>query len=492
MKRTVHCIRSAFGLSACLPSVLAIVLFAFYSTGVMAQSADFNNTYIIINDGTPDKYFKLKNNPSDGVNPFFDGAFLGSFSTVGSTLLLQGAEHNIYKCGGCDLTSTRINYRIYPTGSPSGSFNVVNIGYSSGFANGCGGEDQQWKNTAVNQNLLTGLAAGNYTVEVYSDASITCGGGTAYASNGGANFKATFTVTCPAISLGLTYTDPTCAGGANNGSIDMSPSGGVAPYDVLWSNGSTSEDLSGLSEGVYTVLVTDALGCSSAAGLGAELVLTGETTFYADADGDGFGDLFTTTMACTAPSGFVANADDCDDDNNAVYPGAAEIPGDEVDNDCNGFEACYIDGDDDDFGDGIVASADLDCIDMGEANIGDDCDDSNAAVNPGAAEVCDGIDNNCDGNTDEGLTFTTYYADADGDTYGDPLVTTTTCDGIPVGYVENNTDCNDADNSINPLSTEVCDGIDNNCDGNIDEGLTYTTYYADFEGDGFGDPWNSI
>ncbi|HRF77989.1 MAG TPA: MopE-related protein [Chitinophagales bacterium] len=98
-----------------------------------------------------------------------------------------------------------------------------------------------------------------------------------------------------------------------------------------------------------------------------------------------------------------------------------------------------------------------------------DCNDADAAINPGATEICDGIDNNCDGNIDE-AGGATWYADADGDTYGDAASTTVSCD-VPVGYVADNTDCNDGDAAINPAATEVCDGVDNNCDGNIDEGI---------------------
>jgi probable HAF family extracellular repeat protein len=84
-----------------------------------------------------------------------------------------------------------------------------------------------------------------------------------------------------------------------------------------------------------------------------------------------------------------------------------------------------------------------------------DCDDSDATVNPSAAEVCDGIDNNCDGTVDEGCGGCT---DNDGDVYGDG----TGCLGP---------DCDDADSSINPGASEVCDdNVDNNCDGTVDEG----------------------
>ncbi|MGB4928603.1 MAG: putative metal-binding motif-containing protein, partial [Chitinophagales bacterium] len=116
---------------------------------------------------------------------------------------------------------------------------------------------------------------------------------------------------------------------------------------------------------------------------------------------------------------------------------------------------------------GSVSFADVD----GDGYTSDvDCQDNNAAINPGAAEICNGIDENCDGNIDEGVQ-TTYYADADGDTYGDAGSTTMAC-SMPEGYVEDATDCNDVDAAINPAATEVCNGVDDNCDGNIDEGLT--------------------
>ncbi|MFK8054558.1 MAG: HYR domain-containing protein [Saprospiraceae bacterium] len=98
-----------------------------------------------------------------------------------------------------------------------------------------------------------------------------------------------------------------------------------------------------------------------------------------------------------------------------------------------------------------------------------DCDDTDPLVNPDATEICDGIDNDCNLQIDEAGGTITYYADSDGDSYGDPMVTTTAC-SLPTGYVLDNTDCDDTDSATYPGAPELCDGKDNNCNNTIDEG----------------------
>lgn len=196
-------------------------------------------------------------------------------------------------------------------------------------------------------------------------------------------------------------------------------------------------------------------------------------TFYADTDGDTYGDPNNSTTACAAPPGYVGDNTDCDDTNSDVHPGASESCNG-IDDNCDGViddgldaNTFYLDGDGDTYGDpnnSITACA----APPGYVGNSGDCDDSNSTINPDATEVCDGVDNDCDTETDDGV-LTTFFFDNDGDGYGNPSNETEAC-SLPSGYVENDDDCDDDNASVNPDATEVCDGVDNNCSGQADEG----------------------
>jgi len=149
--------------------------------------------------------------------------------------------------------------------------------------------------------------------------------------------------------------------------------------------------------------------------------------------------------------------DDCDNNNSSIYPGAQEIC-DELDNDCDGLTD-----------EGLTIDQDKDGYSTPDSCKGtrDDCNDNNSEINPGMIEICDGLDNNCDGQMDEDVE-NTYYRDQDNDGYGNPSITIQAC-SAPSGYVSNSDDCNDNNFNINPGISEICnDGIDNNCDDIID------------------------
>ncbi|MCB9744701.1 MAG: hypothetical protein H6740_19055 [Alphaproteobacteria bacterium] len=277
------------------------------------------------------------------------------------------------------------------------------------------------------------------------------------------------------------------------------------------------------------------------------------TTFYADADADGYGDDYAATEACTQPDGYADVGGDCDDSDPAYNPGATEDdctdPNDYncdgsvgyADNDGDGFPACqecddadaavnpdatevcdgldndcdgaiddaddsldastattwYSDSDGDGYGDDSLSELACEQPEASSAT-GGDCDDANAAVNPGAQEVCNSVDDDCDALIDDAddsldaTTGATFYADADGDGYGDAATSTQSCEAGS-GYVADSSDCDDGEAAVNPGAQEVCNSVDDDCDGDIDDDdasldvSTGGSWYADADGDGYGD-----
>ncbi len=210
--------------------------------------------------------------------------------------------------------------------------------------------------------------------------------------------------------------------------------------------------------------------------------------YFLDTDGDLYGDTDDLIFACSSPVGYVANGLDCDDQNMFVYPGSMEQCN-LLDDDCDGNidedvqNVYFADSDNDSYGDVDVTA--LACAaPAGFADNSNDCDDFNGMVFPTAAEICNQADDNCNVAVDEGLLFTVYYEDIDGDSYGS-LNSISSCQNPGSLYVNNYNDCSDNNALIYPGSSELCNLLDDDCDGLIDEEVQ-TTFYFDGDGDGYG------
>lgn len=207
------------------------------------------------------------------------------------------------------------------------------------------------------------------------------------------------------------------------------------------------------------------------------------STWFLDADGDGYGDEATAREACEASEDEVALVGDCDDADADIHPDAAEHC-DEVDEDCDGEidedvidgTRFFVDADEDGHGgeDTVYACA----VDDGLTPDGGDCNDADASIHPGAEEHCDDVDEDCDGEVDEDAVDRTEWAvDADGDGWGTDEVELA-CDAID-GLTDKTGDCNDADPTIHPGADDpVCDGIDHDCDGRTEAAMIGETPYS--------------
>lgn len=171
-----------------------------------------------------------------------------------------------------------------------------------------------------------------------------------------------------------------------------------------------------------------------------------------------------------------------------VGPGELTEMCNSQDDDCDGLvdegiptTAWFKDDDIDGFGTQATVQA---CTQpTGYASKSGDCNDNNPNIYPGAIEICNDGDDNCNGFSDEGVQKPTFFKDNDMDGYGG--VSSMLACTAPAGYVADGGDCNDFNAMIAPNAMEVCNDLDDNCNGLIDDGLPAQTIYKDNDGDGF-------
>lgn len=197
---------------------------------------------------------------------------------------------------------------------------------------------------------------------------------------------------------------------------------------------------------------------------------------HLDADGDHYGrPAYTCKFSVNLAANEVTVGGDCADRQADVYPGAAEVCN-EKDDDCDGqineglvMNTYYYDYDTDGYG--LSAQSQVDCRAEGKfrALVTGDCDDGVHSTNPGAAETCNGVDDDCDSLVDDGLAFITQYYDTDGDGYGASNTTRSVCSSVTTDWRDKGNDCNEADVNIHPNVPEAYNSVDDDCDGKVDE-----------------------
>lgn len=275
---------------------LLIPFMALFFTGfVNAQSSGIFESYAILSiNGGANAYYDMQANTG---NPDFQGNNLGTFTLGTNTLVVKGGENKTFKNGGCNINSSRINYRIFKVGDTPGSFTVINQPFDSNI----GGNDQKWVGTSGVTNLISGLVPGTYTLELFSEAGFdSCGSGTHFSNNGGANYIASFTV------AGLTWTGATSASWnvATNWSPAAVPS---STDDVLINTGTpnapildvnytvgSGKTLTVSGTGSLTVNPTTTLTIAGSAAFNGRPI-----TFKSDATGTGSFGIVTTPANVT-------------------------------------------------------------------------------------------------------------------------------------------------------------------------------------------------
>jgi hypothetical protein len=391
-------------------------------------------------------------------------------------------------------------------------------------ANGCTDTESQY----VKVNQLPNIAVNNASVCNGQSASLTATGGLSYVWSPATGLSATTgsTVTSSTTTNTVYTVTGTGANGCTNTAtaavtVNTLPTATITPATVTtfcqggnvvlnanagaglsyqWFNNATeingaiSSTYIANESGSYTVVVTNASTCSSTSN-SIDVTSVPNVDYFADADGDGYGDAVSVVSTCVQPQGYVTDNTDCDDNDSNINTAATELCN-HIDDDCSGtiddglvFDTYYADNDGDTYGD--ANNSIYECSQpSGYVTNNTDCNDNSSNQNAASTEICNGEDDDCDGTIDNGLIFLDFYSDIDGDGFGSGDVTSS-CTDLGAGYTDNNTDCDDTNGGVYPGAEELCNSIDDNCDGLTDDG-TLTVYFIDNDGDTYGNPSVSI
>ena len=455
-----------------------------------------------------------------GSNPIYDwfrnGSVVASGITYQTSTLANGDSvyvmlHNTTDCITISPVKSNVVYMttsqmVTPSLTMAASSTTICTGqmvtFTASPTNGGTTPIYQWKRNGVN---IPGATNSTYqssslvngdVIRVAMTSSLNCANPQTVLSYDSVIMIAGSTPVTPMVTISADY-NPMCAGGSVTFTATPTNGGSVPGYQwkvngVNVGSNESSYASANLQNGdVINVVMTSSLSCTTTpvdTSNSITMIITPEpVTVYPDADGDGYGRSSGGFISCAIPAGYVANNTDCNDNNAAINPGATEICGNGIDDDCDGQtdETC---GSPDNDSDGYTLAE-------------GDCNDNNASIHPGATEVCgNSIDDDCDGQTDEACgspdNDNDGYTVAEGDCNDNnasihPGATEVCgnsidddCDGQADeacgspdndndGYTLAEGDCNDNNASIHPGATEVCgNGIDEDCDGNMDENCT--------------------
>ncbi len=432
--------------SSSIGAPITFRIYAYGASGGTAGTANWRLDDLVLNLTVQQAVCSSSNlvytaTPTNGGNPlyqwFVNGIATGDGSNPWTASGLSNGDQvsvQIMADNQCQTTNTAnsnvVVANIVQTYSPSVNIvssdadNSICSGTSVTFtatpSNGGTAPAYQWKlnggNVGTNATTYTNSALANSdVVTVVLTANNTCQ--TSATANGNSIATTVINYVTPSVSI-VANNAVICPGAGNVVTFTATPTNGGSTPAYQWKvNGanvgtnSTTFSSSTLSGGdnVKVDMLANNQCQTAAMASSSSIAITALTVYnyYQDNDGDGYGNPSTGVSDCTSPLGYVLDNTDCLDNNGDVYP--------------DGFE------------------------------------------------ICNGIDDNCNGDNDEDVELTTYYLDNDGDGFGGATGSIQSCD-IPAGYIQLSGDCNDNNANVRPTAQELCStNYDDDCDGLINE-----------------------